>query len=385
MAKEAINKNNVKEDKSNNEVKYNGTSVEVVTSDGQIPLNIMVQEGVKALSKILTDHLQNDTNISEKTMKLLYSGVNPVEEVNNKLKNTKKVSKIVHHNNSAASFNGQDIEFEINANSHDDPELHLDSDEAEIVFDYGSQLMANSPNEISERISQMLESVLPNGFQEGSHRRLHAVINGDELNITEESENQDHTSNEDSSARDPLDEKLRELEIENSRNFEMLSQRLAEGIDDIHLHEHNNSHLREHLRPHGHELSFNHSDGSNADRLKPQLEFLGEGIDAPHNYLHNHQLSKYKNSNCHNYEYSNCYPPSATNSKSRKPNFSVLMDDTQAPMCMFCEYYMVFGEPPKNMIKWYNLNYGQHHHHEREMHNNNNNNNNNNNRQKRNR
>lgn len=38
---------------------------------------------------------------------------------------------------------------------------------------------------------------------------------------------------------------------------------------------------------------------------------------------------------------------------SRLPNFSVLISEKR-PVCLFCEYCMVFGEPPRNMIKWYN-------------------------------
>lgn len=333
--------------------------IEDITQENSLPVNVMVQEGVKALSKILSSHLQNDDDLSENTMKLLYSGI---EDFQNESKNETNNNALIPSDGAILDDDNdfQDIEFEINTNMHngDDSELLNGSEEAEIVFDYGSELMADSPQDIGERISQMLESVLPNGFQPGSYGKLHAVLNGNELNITEERDDDQHLTNStihngdnkiNLELKTQLSENLRELEKENSRHFEMLSQQLAEGIGEMHLH--NQEHLpnkEDNDKHHHHHHHHHHQQAEHAHHNSQNLD---------NHYIH----SKNKNSLYHDHQYSDC-DVSDPHSKDRKPDFSILMNEDQAPMCMFCEYYMVFGKPPRNMIKWYNLNYGTHNH-----------------------
>ncbi|CAI4742014.1 ADM_collapsed_G0046790.mRNA.1.CDS.1 [Saccharomyces cerevisiae] len=42
-------------------------SVEVLSEDGPMPINVMMQEGVKALTKILSNQLQGQTSFSKRS------------------------------------------------------------------------------------------------------------------------------------------------------------------------------------------------------------------------------------------------------------------------------------------------------------------------------
>ncbi|CCD25642.1 Ibd2p NDAI_0F03240 [Naumovozyma dairenensis CBS 421] len=344
--------------------KRHDTSIELVSQNGPIPINVMMQEGVKALTKILSNQLQDRKvfdNPQQSMQFVIRNGANKMSKVNlqiNKTRKKKQPSKqstgeegadidddIVeldnksnyHVNGSVKSSEVQsENKDELSDEEYDDPELHLDADdnddgEAEIIFDYETN-GDDTPEGLSARISQMIESVLPSEFQAEAHGRLRAVVNGDELNITEiddDDEEDDLTTNHDSIAQIGV------------RHNHHSSPGQREHINNSELnHQHHQRHQsRRHEGINEHEeMDDDAGEEENSEH---------EGC-CPHHQHHN-QLRNFRNGNYHDYN----YPTDSYN----KPNFSILLDQKE-PACMFCEYYLVFGEAPRNMIKWYNRMYG---------------------------
>ncbi|QLQ82634.1 hypothetical protein HG537_0H03970 [Torulaspora globosa] len=263
-----------------------------INQNGSLPVNMMMQEGMQALSKILKGPLleQKRVNMDQATMQvLLGQGQNRKRE-------------IAQHSIQDLQYNIDDTVPPNHDEGIDDPELHLGDEEGEIIFDCGTQELVGSPDKIGEHITQMLESVLPNGIQNATDGRLHAVVNGDELNITEES------FMDFKEAMSSLGQ-IQTLQRHHQES-KPSTERSPIEINPDNTHE---SHQRQETTP-------------------------------PHE---NHQQ---KNSAGHqDYDYPTTQP-------RKTPNFTALMN-VKKPLCLFCEYYMVFGEPPRNMIKWYNNNY----------------------------
>lgn len=331
----------------------NNLSVEVV-NDGDMPINVMMQQGMKALSKILSSQLQapNESYKQSPSMKLRFEKDNnhigakranmiksditskdfPVKDYE------QEVIEIGDENNyptfasDGTLSNSENIiidqkEFKFDGEI-DDPELQLAAEEGDIIFDYGSQEITGTPDKISEHITHMLESVLPNGFQNDTQGRLHAVLNGDELNITEESFVDLHE------AMTSLQQvqKIKQRQQKVKHNLEQLNE-----LDRYEKEQKLPSREEQAIRREKEEIGQTRQNMLGGD----------ESCSYPHEYEKKQgEPSKYKQ---HDYE----YPSSKVKAV---PNFSVLINEKR-PLCLFCEYYMVFGEPPRNMIKWYNRTY----------------------------
>lgn len=270
-------------------------------------VNVMMQQGMQALSKVLKGPRgdQKRPPMNQTTLQALFGRAverstsadlptaDDIVSIDDELPGTQTVLR---------SEPGDLDDF-------DDPELHLDGEDGEIIFDCGTQELTGSPDKIGEHITQMLESVLPNGMQTGPDGRLHAVVNGDELNITEES-------------FIDLQEAMSSLgHLQTAKQRQQNVKHNLEQLKIIEDHDENNS-LRQGPAP-----------GSS-------------GGEASQQYQHG---SKTKDNIRRDYE----YPASQMRCT---PNFTALIDQKR-PLCLFCEYYMVFGEPPRNMIKWYNKAY----------------------------
>ncbi|CAD6641040.1 XXYS1_4_G0013170.mRNA.1.CDS.1 [Saccharomyces cerevisiae] len=325
----------------------NGTtnaSVEVLSEDGPMPINVMMQEGVKALTKILSNQLQDRQafqNAPHAMQFVIRNGGKALsnarlEELKDALPKMDSLSledelakidgQSAYHIDSAeeketfeskigqiASRNSADFIIEedlqnILDDDLKDSELNLDGEEAEIIFDYESQEL-DTPDGIGEKISQMIESVLPGGFGSEEQGGLRTVTNVEDLDVAKEVTDIDH---------DTVD-----------------AARLhGDGQHSISSRKHSrskNSKKNGHVRRH---------------------DFYDESRDhkscCPHHHYEN--LSKLRNYYYHDFEY-------ISKTENRVPDFSVLVNES-SPMCLFCEYYMVFGEPPRNMIKWYNRTFG---------------------------
>lgn len=339
--------------------KNTDTSIELVSNNGSLPINVMMQEGVKALTTILSSQLQ-DRKAFDKAQHSMQFVIrdNGKRLIDNSKKDN---SKVIDSNNNhviTTTTATRNIDDKYNNDSnvnkskktlstdksevHElmnedflNPDLHLDGEEAEIIFDYETH--DASPDAIGKRISEMIESVLPNGFPADSQGQLHAIINGNELSITEldnntvaSLENNKHKilSNQDHT-------RIEEL-VNDTRQYETTSNI---GINNIGSEDEGNDNLND-------EEDIEHDVNNHP--------FDHEACCPHHSINSNHRASqRFKNYNYHDFE----YIPKGTNVNNKRPDFAVLIDRDK-PMCMFCEYYLVFGEPPKNMIKWYNNMFG---------------------------
>lgn len=294
----------------------NQTSIELISEDGPMPINVMMQEGVKALTKILSNQLQDRKAFENSQHSMQFVIRNGGKSIGDTPRETSPIDaeldedEIIEIDNKSNYHVNKDPRIIINSDTHDflgeqfpDPELHINGDEAEIIFDYETQDLSEAPEGIGRRISEMIESVLPNGFGTEAHAKLHAVMNGDELNITEIDNDEEH------------EEKL---------HTETKDERCNQETNEP----------------------------GECSQSKSNEDYSREGYCSHHKHGHGHNqnASKFKSYNYHEFDY-------ISSNSRQSPDFSVLIGQDK-PMCMFCEYYMVFGEPPKNMIKWYNNTFG---------------------------
>ncbi|CCF56175.1 hypothetical protein KAFR_0A07410 [Kazachstania africana CBS 2517] len=339
---------------SENNGRMGTTSIEVVSQEGPMPINLMMQEGVKALTKILSNQLQDRKTFenTEHPMQFVVKSDGDSSHYSKSGENASITStdgdvlKMTNH----LALNGAQKTGDLNSanilidsksagaffdEEFPDPELHINGEEAEIIFDYESHDMEDPTEGIGRKISEMIESVLPGGFSSDAQGRLHAIVNGNELNITEEVDDQGEIRQQEANFKN----------VRNSMNTN-IDPRNNLDVTDVDITDDNE-----------HEHQAGSADGYHHDRNC-----------CPHH--HPQEPSRYRNYNYHDFEYSN------TNNRKQAPNFSTLIDQDK-PLCMFCEYYMVFGEAPRNMIKWYNNMYGynrmppsrDHRHHHNHDHN----------------
>ncbi|CAL9733042.1 protein Ibd2p [Monosporozyma unispora] len=335
--------------------KGTNAQIELVSNSGPLPINVMMQEGVKALTKILSNQLQdrkafenaqhsmqfvirNNGKQSGSGSGNVVQGLDPAlvldEEGTNGGRNKNK-NKYSKHSSTMSKTEIHDFMDEDFLN----PDLQLDGEEAEIIFDYETQ--DDSPDAIGKRISEMIESVLPDGFATDAQGQLHAVINGNELNITE------------------LDNRIPnqqggKFEYLNDQNGVPRHNKIEEIVNDGNQYEINSSINLNALGEDDEDDNDEDADAYIDDEDIGEDPFDHESC-CPHHGpgAHHKNPQRFKNYNYHDFE----YPIRNVEPTKRRPDFSVLIDE-EKPMCMFCEYYMVFGEPPKNMIKWYNNMFG---------------------------
>lgn len=421
----ASNSNNITGEERN----LNNTSIELVSNDGPLPINVMMQEGVKALTKILSNQLQDRKVFDNKkphSMQFVIRNNNDPSNASPKL-TQQQLQRKQKDDDELLRRHVQDFIDE----EFLDPELRLNGEDTEIIFDYQTDLQGENNEDIGKRISEMIENALPGGFINDATEILNnnaQLHNGPNIKITTTKLKNDHTFNPNSNNNDNIIEEIMDEEellqdnnpvhtphIEFNENDDIIHGNLIEN--DIAMssatnrNKHNHHHHHQHF--HSNESSDNesHMESEVCCEHHPSGYHPGHEPDAsmeqevccmhhPSGYHPGHEPdsntnensvnnsnghrgpSRFKNYNYHDFNY---IPV-----KVDKPNFSILLEHDK-PMCMFCEYYMVFGEPPKNMIKWYNNSFGysrmppsrdMHQHH---SHNNNNNNSNNNNNNKRNR
>lgn len=350
--------------------KNTDTSIELVSNNGPLPINVMMQEGVKALTTILSNQLQDRKafdkaqhsmqfvirdngkpsidDIKKDNLKVIDSNTHRLTTtttttINIDDENLKKSKNSVDKNANKSKKNINNNSSEIHEFMNEDflnSDLHLDGEEAEIIFDYETH--DASPDAIGKRISEMIESVLPNGFSADSKGQLHAVINGNELSITELDDNAANSleNNKHKILNNHDHTRIEEL-VNDTRQFETNS--------NIDL---NNRGSEEEEEEEGEDNEID--DGEDIGHHINNHSFDHEACCPHHSMGSNHRTpQRFRNYNYHDFE----YIPRDTNVNNKRPDFSVLIDRDK-PMCMFCEYYMVFGEPPKNMIKWYNNMFG---------------------------
>lgn len=346
----------------------NNLSIDV-NNNRPTPLNMLMQQSMEVLTKMVTRKLQDSgkipyakgpIQISFESKGLSIEGdESPELAIDDLSLDGDSDKELIHLDNesnyhvrdsdakkckSETESDGEAQNLELNCEL-DDSELHLDEEEGDIIFDYGTQEITGTPNEIGEHITQMLESALPNGFEHDGQGRLHAVVNGDELTITEQ-----EFAEAMSSLQKIQTMKHRKQPTQPHGSIEAVSENdtVEEEVGDLENIEHyRENHLRGQEKPlRSHQQGHLHAHSNVRCNEERQAE-------SP------------KTRRRHDYD----YPPTTTR---RAPNFAALLNEKR-PLCLFCEYYMVFGEPPRNMIKWYNSTYeydslprkkeSQHNHH----------------------
>lgn len=177
--------------------------------------------------------------------------------------------------------------------SLEDSELHFDADKGDVIFDYGTREIVGTPDNIGEHISQILESVLPSGLQKEAQRKLKEMVNKDQV-----------------------------------------GEPSADSFVDLHDAMHNLQRLQNVKQLRQPRDANEHTGAVDTER---KVNVGDTMTQEPPSEL---QVS------------SDTFR-SSDKPASQPPNFSVLISEKK-PVCLFCEYHMVFGEPPRNMIKWYN-------------------------------
>ena len=350
------------------------TSIELVSNEGPLPIHVMMQEGVKALTTILSNQLQ-DGEASEKAQHSMQFVIkdNGQQLINETTKDNSNVidsdntsittnttnttvidindknlkrdknngNKNVSQSKKNVTINKSQVQEFINEDLLD-PDLHLDGEEAEIIFDYETH--DASPDAIGRRISEMIESVLPNRFSADTQGKLHAVINGSELSITElDSNTVASLKNNKHKFLDDHEQRRIEEIVNDTQQFKMNSSIDINNIGSEEYEEEEDNDINE--------------DVHNAENTEQDINTTSfdNEVCCPHHSIKSNPRvpQRFRNYNYHDFNYNS----RGINNNNKRPDFSVLIDKDK-PMCMFCEYYMVFGEPPKNMIKWYNSMFG---------------------------
>lgn len=398
---------------SNNQRQTNNASIELVSNDGPLPINVMMQEGVKALTKILSNQLQDRKVFDNRKPHSMQFVIRNEQNVMGQKLTKQQLHKKQKDDDELLRRHVQDFIDE----EFLDPELHLNGEDTEIIFDYQTDLQGENNDDIGKRISEMIENALPGGFINDANEILNnnsQLHNNANINITTTRISHDNKNNNDNNIIEEIIDEDENLEdnanvtnqhTEYDANDDIIHGNLIEN--DINLHSSINRNKSDHSHNHHAHLQSN-DDSENDSNMEHEICCMhhpsgyhpghepdanqvdntgnnnsnnGNGGNLKNNTNGHRGPSRFKNYNYHDFNY---IPV-----KVDKPNFSILLEHDK-PMCMFCEYYMVFGEPPKNMIKWYNNSFGysrmppsrdmhQHHSHNHNTNNNNGSNNNNNN------
>ncbi|SCV05249.1 LANO_0H03334g1_1 [Lachancea nothofagi CBS 11611] len=259
---------------------FKDTSIEIISEDGPADFNVMMQEGVKALTKILTNHLQDNPGfLKQQSMKMMFKddagggldprkvfevdgkGDNWLREIDEEAFEASELDNKSNYHTYQAEVPTMNGELTKPALSEDAAAKHAEG-EGEIVFDYGEQDLMSLPGDFGDNLKKMVASSI---------------------------------------AQQDLSGAQRDLDIDFDVNVDV----------DVNLEE-------------------THGDrGHNA---------------IPHGSQHRPNRQNCRHHDPGAFEY--------PRNPKRTPDFASLITNDE-PLCMFCEYYFVFGEPPKNMIRWF--------------------------------
>ncbi|SCU80020.1 LAMI_0B00518g1_1 [Lachancea mirantina] len=243
-------------------------SIELVSEDGPVDFNVMMQKGVTALTKLLQDRIQEDPDyLNQSSMKFVLKN-NTVTQGEIGSQNS-KVHKVLVNNHGTLDDTSVARDISVTVDGGPDVSLAVDtatgepSDpvssrgipfaemrEEELLFDYGEAPLPSIQQEFGENINNLISSMLP-------------------------------------------------PEMANNSNIKDLQRR--------------NSKL-------GSTLSTPSRKASSYCRRESQ------SLQKPSDFYY---LEK----------------------SQQRPDFSCLTENK--PLCLFCEYFFVFGTLPKNMLKWY--------------------------------
>ncbi|CEP60989.1 Ibd2p LALA0_S02e04258g [Lachancea lanzarotensis] len=287
------------------------TSADGIPEDERGDFNAMMQEGVKALTNMLTTHLQEDSGRGEPSSKYTSS-----RESSKSKTDTQRLLELIKTEN-----------FE-----------KMDSDELveSIQKSRGSDELVPRANQThlvgvsQERITEVVDAGSSAGHRQERDMDLHKMATP-------------MTSEKDQIVFDTGEHELLSFPEEFSDNLKkMVASSLAQHA------------------PHGSQPNIDFDFDVDVDvdvggmDMPMDMDMAGRtdepalpqpsSASRPHSHSHC----------CHENRDAFQYPRGPRSA----PDFSKLINNDR-PMCLFCEYYVVFGEPPKNMIRWFDRVRGQ--------------------------
>lgn len=299
-------------------------SIELVSESGPIDFSVMMQEGVKALTKILSDHLQDNPDfIKQQSMKFIFKDedgkIQPFLETDNKTVNSQhnvETEKLTESNTQS--------NYRIYSKCTESSDIQLDID---------------CINNTKEICSKSMDRVKENNGLE--------VASCSDIKVLQDDIDDIELPSSDTEGNFLFDYAPRDMSG-------IPKNQAADGIAHIfeNIKSQNFSHKEERINS----VKESHKQWkplhSDTDTELHGMDEISRDSYCNHHHHYNHEYSDHDHSctqiqpNEYQYKY---------NPKS-KPDFQVLSlyDSKTQPLCLFCEYYLVFGEAPKNMIKWYN-------------------------------
>ncbi|CDO93637.1 unnamed protein product [Kluyveromyces dobzhanskii CBS 2104] len=274
------------------------TSIEFVSENGPIDFSVMMQEGVKALTKILSTHLQDNPDlVNEKSMKVIF------KDNNGKLEPVFAPSEKIYE-----TINNEKVE-EVFDDNQDDEEA--DEDYEVIEFD----------NEGNYHVCAKGSQNLGSDYDETEPSKIEHVDDSTDMYNHEEDE----------------------MVKSDNNHFLPKDQR----------HEHIGGQRVNPISSTEHEIVFEHENGDNIT-FSPSEIMNDEYLDKKEQHQvhhHNHSDRRTSSCACQNGHEGFRYPDHVSNSA---PNFRALLQHTLKgkQMCPFCEYYVVFGTPPAYIMRW---------------------------------
>ncbi|AMD19400.1 HBR499Wp [Eremothecium sinecaudum] len=217
-------------------------------------------------------------------------------------------------------------EFQIFTEEYDDddlgnPELHLKDPDSEVLFDYTVDSLHDITNgrsaALGKHLIEMIDNLLPQGvpFRDKVISTVKGNLpNSDKIRVLNDIQQQ----------LKPCLQKISSCEFcKNKSHTEMHSD-----------YENNNEHVAD------------QDTKSNETHSKYSSQQLSE-CGSDHSHSHG-DSSNLRSLSSHDRLYE--YRP------KERPDFHALLafNPDEKPICMFCEYYLVFGKPPRQMMKWYN-------------------------------
>lgn len=293
------------------------TSIEFVSETGPIDFSVMMQEGVKALTKILSSHIQDNPHLlRENSMKVIF------KENNGKIEPvlTTRSSENAEIEKLNCRTDGVNIDYieEDDSNQKQISELYEDYEVIEFDNEGNYHICEKTPEDSKTTpMDKSKESC-----------KSHIDINKN---------NQSQLDISICPSYDPV----------NAESITNLGTRDIEGS-------------AEPISSYEHEIVFEHDNGKSTKFMPPMTDENGhyspssdkistgstsDSSPAPC-LCHSNEESSYRRFFKHDYPKQRPYSV---------PNFKALMHYTMAGqnLCPICEYYVVFGTPPKQMMRWY--------------------------------
>ncbi|SCU96713.1 LAME_0F17172g1_1 [Lachancea meyersii CBS 8951] len=293
---------------------FKKTSAKGFPEDGRAEFSVMMQEGVKALTNMLTNHLQESPGFRKHQSMEMYLG-NALDSE----KDSQRVFEVTESEETPDKDGDEFVEF-TSSQCKDEAERTQLAEQVRCKSKGNSGVVRKGP--------------MPRNTANASHHRRRKDVQRDEEQGQEDQEQQEE---EEQIVFDTGEQELLSFPGEFSDNLKkMVASSIAQH------------------GPHGTQPNIDFDFDVDVDVDVNMTESPLARNDRPATLAQPAGTRHSRSHCCHEaldtFEY-----PRGTKTA---PDFSKLINNDK-PMCMFCEYYVVFGEPPKNMIRWFDRVRGQ--------------------------